>query len=391
MRQSLDTPEPAGIRTTRRILFVTSDLGGGTGDHLLQMIGYWDKARWEAEIISEAPLTSRRAPEVQVEYLSRSRWLGRFPISQLRALYRINRHLKNRDPEIVHCYFYWSILYGRFLKKLGRVRHLVENREDEGFAWGEREYARLRRSRSLPDRVICVSEAVRRVAVDREGVDPARTLVIHNGVRLPRQSRPERESCRLDLGIKHDEVLVGMVSNLHRPIKGVSYFLDAIPLILEAEPSARFAIFGHGFGRGAEERLLREKAKSLGIDRPPLFAGFRPDIDRCYAATDVFVMTSLSEGLSIALLESMSHGLPVVVTAVGGNPEVVVEGETGFLVPPRQPAAFADRVIRLLRDRELRARMGEAGRRRVEEKFLIRQAARRYLEVYEDVLSSAAV
>ncbi len=239
--------------------------------------------------------------------------------------------------------------------------------------------------------MICVSEAVRRVAVEREGIDPARTRVIHNGVKLPRDSRPERQSCRLELGIKPSEILVGMVSSLHRPIKGVSYFLDAIPRIIEAKPSARFVIFGHGFGHSGEENALREKAKSLQIDRHLLFAGFRPDIDRCYAAMDVFVMTSLSEGLSIALLESMSHALPVVVTAVGGNPEVVVEGETGFLVPARQPAVFADRVIRLLRDPELRAAMGEAGRRRIEENFLIGQAARCYLEVYEDVLASHAV
>ena len=130
---------------------------------------------------------------------------------------------------------------------------------------------------------------------------------------------------------------------------------------------------------------LKRNAESLGVSRHLIFAGFRKNIADFYAAMDVSVLTSLSEGLSIVVLESMSHGLPVVVTAVGGNPEIVVDGQTGFLVPPKDPQAFASRVVALLQDPALRRRMGEAGRRRIEEHFRMDKTASEYLAIYERV------
>jgi glycosyltransferase involved in cell wall biosynthesis len=103
---------------------------------------------------------------------------------------------------------------------------------------------------------------------------------------------------------------------------------------------------------------------------------------------DVSACTSHSEGLSITLLESMRQGLPIVATAVGGNPEVVAAGETGFLVPPREPEVFAQRVAELLDDAELRARFGEAARRRIAEHFDLRRTARRYADLYTDLCAS---
>ncbi len=368
----------------RRILFLTSDLGGGTGDHLLSMIRYWDETQWQPEIISERPVTSRLIPDVPVDIIPAGGWLDRYPVAQFRRLSHIGSQVKKRDPAVVHCYFYWSIMCGRVLKKLGKIRFLVENREDEGYGWSKRDYALLASIRSWPDRVICVSEAVRQVVLERERLDPSRTLVVHNGVEPSSNNKFDRSEARLELGFQSDKLLVGMVSNLNRSIKGVSYFLDAIPHILKSVPSARFVIFG----RGKEEPALREQARSLQIEECLVFAGFRSDIERFYTAMDLSVLTSLSEGLSISLLESMNHGVPVVVTRVGGNAEVVVDGETGYLVPPRDTAGFVDRVVKLLRDPNLRAQMGDAGRRRIEGRFHMKRTAERYLRVYEDLLAS---
>jgi glycosyltransferase involved in cell wall biosynthesis len=361
-----------------------SDLGGGTGDHVLSMMRHWDRAAWAPRVISEAPLTSRLVPEVPVDYIGTSRWWSRFPAAQLYRLARVAGCLRRHPADLVHTYFFWSLIYGRILKLAGRIPFLVENREDEGFSWGRAEYALLRRGRAVPDRVICVSEAVRRVVLEREGTDPARTVVVHNGVTLagPTVTGPE---ARAELGYGPGDLVVGMVANLNRAVKGVQYFLDAVPLILKEVPSARFVVFG----RGGEEAALKARTAELGIGDRVRFAGFRPDVQRFYPALDVSVLTSLTEGLSIALLESMNHGIPAVVTRVGGNPEVVVDGETGFLVPPRDPAPFAERVVALLRDRELRAQFGRAARRRVEERFDVRRAARRYLEIYDEVVGSS--
>lgn len=375
---------PAPSRPSRRVTFVMSDLGGGTGDHLLSMIRHWDRAAWSPRIISEASLTSRLLPDVPVDYIGiRQRWI-RYPLAQLVLLTRVAGCLRAHPADVVHAYFFWSIMIGRVLRRLGRIRVLVENREDMGFAWGPSEYRLLRRTSHIPDRVICVSEAVRQVALEREGLDPARTVVIHNGVTPSAPAADGGRAARAELGYGPDDLVVGMVSNLNRAVKGLPYFLDSIPLIARQVPAARFVIFG----RGPDEPALRARAAELGIASILQFAGFKPDIHRFYPALDVSVMTSMSEGLSIALLEAMNHGLPVVFTRVGGNPEVVVEGETGFLVPPRDPPAFAARVVELLRDGKLRRQMGAAARQRIEREFDIALAARRYLQVYEELLGT---
>ena len=156
-----------------------------------------------------------------------------------------------------------------------------------------------------------------------------------------------------------------------------------MPLMLKAAPLARFFIFGDG---GLKPNLER-RARSLGVRDRVVFAGYRPDVTRYYAAFDVSVLTSLSEGLSITLLESMQHGLPVVVTDVGGNGEVVVQNLTGYLVPPRAVEPFAERVVHLLTNPTLRQQMGEAARRVVAERFNPDGVAREYLQIYADLLA----
>jgi glycosyltransferase involved in cell wall biosynthesis len=225
---------------------------------------------------------------------------------------------------------------------------------------------------------------VREVVLKHEGADPTRTDVVHNGIDPPRRGKRAADSSqvRRELDLPSGCLIVGMVANFNRRVKGLTYFLDAVPAIVRSVPNVRFLILG----RGKEEEALRRQARSLGVDGYVIFAGYREDVDRCYRAMDVSVLTSLTEGLSLTLLESMNHGLPVVVTNVGGNPELVTDGETGFLVPPRDVKAFATKVIELLRRPELRSRMGAAAQRKIESQFRLETIAARYLEVYSSVL-----
>jgi len=366
-----------------RIVFLTDDLGGGTGNHLLSMMKYWDKNRLQAEILSRVPITSRISPDVPVRYVPSGGRINTYPISQIRSLGRIRKEVSERSPDILHTYFFWPILFGRLLKLGGVIRTLIENREDEGFNWGVHEYAWLRMTRGLPDRIVCVSDAVKRVVMEREGIEEERITVIRNGVGTLPNAGGEAPEIRKELGIGDDHLVVGMVANFNRSVKGASLLLDAVPEVVRSVPAARFLLIG----KGKEEKALRDKALSMGIGPYVFFAGYRQDIHRCYAIMDVSVLTSFSEGLSITLLESMECGIPVVVTRVGGNPEVVSDGSTGYLVPPGDVPAFAERTIRLLRDRELRKRMGEAARRRVERQFRIQDVASRYMETYDGLLS----
>ncbi len=373
-----------------RVVVLADELGGGTGTILLSVSKLWNPNEWEASILSQREPRSRVVPGVPVEVLPALRGLAMYPIAQLRRSRQVAAHVRRERPAIVHSYFFWSIMYGRLSKALGLVSKLVENREDQGFNWGRHEYALLRMTSHLPDRVICVSEAVRQTVLERERLAPSRVLVIHNGIEITTATRTPSAgprglpSLRRSLGLTDDDLVVGMVANFDRAVKGVDFFFDAMPAVLAEVPAARFLLLG----RGNEEGRLRERAASMGIADRVIFAGFQAEIDPYYDLMDLSVLTSLSEGLSMTVLESMKHGVPVVATRVGGNPELVKEGVTGHLVPPRDVPAFAARVVELLRAPALRAQMGREGRRVVENEFDLRRTAELYTATYRELLEA---
>jgi glycosyltransferase involved in cell wall biosynthesis len=347
------------------------------------MLKHWDKTCWQTIIFSSAPVRDRVVPDVPVEYLPPSKIFRYYPVAQVRSLAHLYKIMKDLRPDIVHTYFFWSILYGRLLKLAGVIKTLVENREDQGFDWGTHEYLWLRWTHHLPDKIICVSEAVKQVVLDREGVAESRVVVVNNGVDLHQAFSGMQEITRRELGFNEDNLVLGMVANYNRPVKGVTHFLDAIPAIIEAVPSARFLFVGGG----DEENALRHKARTLGVEPYVVFAGYKKEIHRYYEIMDISVLTSFSEGLSLTLLESMGYDIPIVATRVGGNPELVVEGETGYLVPVKDHRILVDRIVALLQDKELRRRMGKAGRSRVEQRFRMPDVANRYLEIYKGLLT----
>ena len=371
-------------RTRRpKVTVLTQVLGGGTGMQIRGVYGHGSLAGWrrEAVILGEA---SEPVPEgVVVTRLPAIRELGPYPFGHLRTFLALRRHLRANRPDVLHTYFFWPILFGRLLKALGVVDGLVENREDEGFNWDRHEYGWLRTTRRLPDRIVCVSRGVRDHVLRTERQVADRLRVIHNGVAAPREvSAAELAATRDEIGLAADRPVVGMVANLNRPVKGGGYFVETAAQILRAEPVTQFLVVG-GSGDSGD---LRRRVEELGISDAMHLAGFREDVAPFYALMDISILTSLSEGLSITLLESMSWGLPIVATRVGGNPEVVADEDTGYLVPPRDPAAMAQRIVRLLRDRELRDRMGTRARQRYEAEFSLARTARDYAELLETLI-----
>lgn len=366
-----------------KVTYLLSDLGGGTGHHLLDLLDSRGPADWEAQIVSEVPSTSRMGLPVDHMVLEAPRGPAKYPIRQFLRYRQLERLFRLDPPDVLHTYFFWSVVYGRLLKARGIVSRLVENREDMGFDMGAHEHAWYGLTRHLPDRVICVSGAVREVVLEREKLPPSRVEVIHNGIRPSASpSDPRPHELRGELEIPAGSPVVLMVANYDRPVKGVAHFLDSIPLIRRELPRTRFILIGHG----RREAEFRKKAEALGIDDVLLMPGFREDVDRFYALADLSVLTSLSEGLSITVLESMRHGVPVVVTDVGGNPEIVKQGRTGVLVPPGDPTRFAEAVVRLLRDPALRSRFGQEARRVVRKDFGLERVVERYGRIYEEVL-----
>ena len=366
------------------VSYLLSDLGGGTGQHLFALLESRSVPSWSADIVSEVKNTARGEAPVPLTVLPQPPFL-RYPFVQAIRWHALRHLFRDRCPDILHTYFFWSIIYGRLLKAEGVIHRLVENREDMGFNWGRHEYTLLRLSRRVPDRVICVSSAIRDVVLEREGLAPNKVEIIRNGVaRVAPRPPSSSDSLKSELGIPLDAPIVGMVANFNRAVKGAVHYVDALALVARQVPNVRFLLIGLGDNRAE----LQARADSAGVGSQLVFTGFRDDIDRFYDLMDVAALTSLSEGLSLTILESMQQSVPVVATDVGGNREIVQDGRTGYLVPPEDPATFAARTIELLRSSVLRDEFGSNARVSVARSFDLSDVADRYGAVYRELLSS---
>jgi glycosyltransferase involved in cell wall biosynthesis len=172
--------------------------------------------------------------------------------------------------------------------------------------------------------------------------------------------------------------LVGNVAALAGH-KGQRHLVAAAARVIREVPDARFLIVGEGELRDALEHQIKE----LGLDRHVMLTGFRDDAVGLQKSFDVFVMSSVTEGLGSAMLDAMACRRPVVATRAGGIPEAIEDGVTGLLVPPQDEPALAKAIVRMLKDSEMRARLGEAGRRRVVEEFSVEKMVAATLDAYE--------
>jgi glycosyltransferase involved in cell wall biosynthesis len=218
----------------------------------------------------------------------------------------------------------------------------------------------------LSDRIVTVSEGQRRELAAYGVAALEKITVVPLGFELGHLLTCEshRGELRRELGLADGTKLVGIVARLV-PIKNHRLFLQAAKLVAEAVPEARFLVVGDGELR--EE--LEAYARDLGLDGSVLFTGWRRDLPRVYADLDVVVLTSINEGTPVSLIEAMAAGVPVVATAVGGVPDVVAGGETGYLVEAGDAEGLAEAIIKLLRHPQKASEMGIAGREAVYPRF----------------------
>jgi glycosyltransferase involved in cell wall biosynthesis len=237
------------------------------------------------------------------------------------------------------------------------------------------------------DRLIVPSASIE-AKVRGEGRD-ARFSVIPTGVDRSRFALPApRCSLRRDHEIPGDALVIGAVARLE-PEKGLRYLVEAMPAVVEAVPNAWLAIIGEGSLHGE----LREQGARLPepANRRVVFAGRRDDISAVTADLDIAVLPSMREAQGISVLEAMARRKPVVASAVGGLPEVISDGVDGLLVPPENPSALAEALIRLGCSPELRAALGEAGYQTVAERYSIEAMVRQIEAVYDEELARAGV
>jgi glycosyltransferase involved in cell wall biosynthesis len=215
------------------------------------------------------------------------------------------------------------------------------------------------------DCFIAASEAIRRMLV-ADGVDPGRTATVHEGIDVEHVAAAPPVNVHEAFWLPHQAPVVGNVAALV-PHKGQRHLVEAAHLVVREVPDARFVILGEGELREPLERQVRD----YHLEKHVLLPGFRLDVLGCIKGFDVFAMSSVTEGLGTSLLDAMACSRAIVATRAGGIPEIVQDGETGVLVAPRDHAAMAQAIVRLLKDAALRQRLGEAGFARVQERFTV--------------------
>jgi glycosyltransferase involved in cell wall biosynthesis len=230
----------------------------------------------------------------------------------------------------------------------------------------------------MADRVVTVGSSTRRYMIQEKRIPERKVLTIPTGVDLSQFNPQEtREDLRGELGIPPGVPVYGTVA-VFRRMKGHRYLLAAVPEISRAVPGARLLLIGEG----PQENNLQKMIEEMGIQESVIMPGFREDIARVLNTLDVFVFPSLQEALGTAVLEAMAMEKPVVASRVGGIPEIVREGRTGYLIDPEDPRAISGGVIRLLKDGEMRRQMGAEGRKLVENHYDTRRMVRQLEKLY---------
>ena len=298
-------------------------------------------------------------------------------------VFRLRRLIVRAAVDVVHSQNFSTWLYAASaLRGLSRpVRHV--HTEHSNVEYRARRYWLERLLGRLTTYTVAVSAAVRDTMIGDIGIPSDRVRLIYNGIDTRRfaPDAARRQHMRRVLGVGPDGVVIGVVARL-AAVKDHATLIRAFARLRRscARPVQLVLV-----GEGPERPALEREIAAQGLGAEVRLAGEQHDTHDWLRAFDIYALSSISEGMNLTLLEAMSTALPVAATDVGGNPEIVRAGETGLLVPARSEDAMAAALSRLVESEGLRARMGAAGRRRVEERFSQESMLQAYIELYRSM------
>lgn len=318
--------------------------------------------------------------------------LGRRPGLDRALARRLRERLALHRVDLIHAhqytpFFYSALARGNLTRQLPGVLFTEHGRHVPDTTSLKRRLANKLLLKQT-DRVTAVSEFVKKALIKNEGLPAARIDVVHNGIDPAPGSDNDvdaRGIARERLGVADDRPVVMQVARFH-PVKDHATALRAWSIVHAQMPEAVLVFVGDG----PERNNLEALTKRLELQDAVRFTGAIDNARELIPAADLCILSSLSEGLSVTLLEAMAAGKPIVATDVGGNPEAVVNGETGLLAPPRDPEALAGCILQLLPNAPYTARvLGQAGRQRLLEHFTADRMHRAYADRYESIAATA--
>lgn len=376
----------------KKVLHIITNLPvGGAQDNTLLTVEKLDRRRYEVALMCskegrwvERAMAIKDLEIIFVNELTRPIHI----VYDIIAFWKIYRILKKKRYDIVHTHSSKPGFLGRIAAKLAGTSIIIHT--IHGFPFhdfmnplAKSIFIRIERFLSaLSDKLITVAILNLEKAISLKIAERSKFENIYSGIDFSQFDIPiDIQQKRRELGVLKGEKIVGMVGRLSKQ-KAPLDFVLAIPEVLKSTNNVRFVVVGDG--------ELREKtlklAKQLNVDSKLMVLGFRDDVPELLHTFDVFVLTSLWEGLGRSLTEAMYTGRPVVATAVEGVPELVQDGETGILVPPKDVAAISKAIVTILSDNKTAMKLGQAARQRITESFRIEKMIRNLEKVYEELL-----
>ncbi len=290
---------------------------------------------------------------------------------------RIARLVREQSFTIVHAHSSHALSLGLLVKLFVPSVKLVASRRVD-FSVKKPLIGALKYRNALVDRIVCISQNIATV-LEKDGVPKEKLVVIHSGIDPQRFRTSSQNQLRKTLQIPEDHLVVGTVAALvgHKDYPNL---LQAAKLVLEKQPKVTFLAIGSGNDLPALEALKEQ----LSLDDRFRFLGFRSDLQDFYRLFDVFVLASRKEGLGTSVLDALACGVTVVATRAGGIPEMVQDHENGLLVPPENPEALAQALLRLLNDRALRERLAAQAPASIKS-FTVAHMVQKHVELYSEL------
>lgn len=303
---------------------------------------------------------------------------GREPGLDFRLIKKIRKYLLEKRIDIIHCHQYTPYIYGLFASVGTKIK--VVFTEHGRFHPDRKKFKRVLINPVLSfftDHIIAISVATGKALVTYENFPKKKIEIIYNGIGDARFLLSPLVSLKKSLGIPDGAFVLGTVARLDS-IKNQELMIRALKMILKTCPDIYLVLIGDGPERESLEALSFE----LQLDSHIIFTGFKQDTHHYYKILDVFLLTSFSEGTAMTLLEAMASSVPCIVTNVGGNPEIVIDGETGCVIADDDEKALVQSIRILHEDRNLLFKMGKAGRKRFEEHFTVEKMVQSYEALY---------
>jgi len=373
------------MASARKICYIIDSLSnGGAERQLYETVRLIDREEFQPMVVSLSDTGNYWSHEIRklgVKVVEFSRTSD----VKFARLMRIIDILKAVKPDIVHTYLFLANAYGRTAATITRTPVVIAAERSLGVYKSKRQILIDKTLSYFSDRIVSNSPKTTEFLQERQRINPEKLLTIHNGVNVDLYNRNYRQcdlrSLRDSLGIGAYDKVVATVGRLCIE-KNHKLFLDMAALLAKSRQGTKFLVVGGGV---LKDDLLAY-AKKLGVDESAVFTGERSDVPRILKLLDVFVLTSDYEGMPNAVMEAMASSLPCVVTDVGGNSELVIDGETGFVVEPNNPQEIAEKVLYLLNNQPIAREMGLRGYRRVKEHFSLDAMISQTQNLYKSLL-----